>query len=103
MTIFDAIEGLKYTRSIAAMKFEYANLQNKLRQTRFESFEVWKSLQVMKQEKHELSSQLDSLRLMSNNGTHLPEPNIPMSLLRARRRKRIRKSSDQFEPDGPTL
>lgn len=102
MTIYETIEGVRYAKSIDSIKLEYAYLQNSLKQIRYESFEAWKKLQMMKQEKHNLSTQSESLRSMCNanwNGAYLPEYN-GISFLRARRRKRTYKSPDQSKADG---
>jgi hypothetical protein len=58
------------------MKFECGILQNRLQQMRDESFRVWQVLQGLKQEKHFVSNELSSLKVMTNNYSnekYLPE------------------------------
>lgn len=62
----DAIEGVRYARGLEWMKYEYANLQDKLQQLRIESFHVWKVLQGLKQEREFVSNELDHLKRMAN-------------------------------------
>lgn len=104
LTIHDAIEGLRYARWIASMKLEYIDLQNKLQQIRNESFETWKKLQSLKREKYYISSQLGHLKTVTNAKSdegYIPTPNIDVPFGRARRRKRIHRSFDDFQTGGP--
>lgn len=92
LTVHQAIEGIRYAQLIASMKLEYTNLQNSTRQLRLESFEVWKGLQLLKQEEQSISNQLEPPKEVYNpigNETHLPEPNNT-SLTKAKRRSRRR-------------
>ena len=103
LTVHQAIEGLRYAQSIASMKLEYANLQNNLRQMRLESFEVWKRLQMLKQEEHNISNQLESPKGIDNpnwSETYFPEPNNTSFARARRRRRRIHTSFDDFKTDS---
>lgn len=62
----DAIEGLRYARSLERMKYDYVNLQNKLQQLRDESFHIWGVLQRLKQEREFASNELGSLKRLDN-------------------------------------
>ena len=104
LTIRDAIEGLGYARRIVPIKLEYIELQNSIQQNRYESFEVWKTLQSLKQERDSISSQLEHLKIVENARSdehYAVQPNNGEPVFRARRRRRIHRSSDEFQTGGP--
>jgi hypothetical protein len=67
VTVRDCIEGVKYARSLAWMKFEYGNMQSKLHKMRSDSFNIWLTLQNLKQEKEIVANELSVLTLMKDN------------------------------------
>ena len=86
----ECIEGLKYARSLVWMKFEYDNMRNRMQQMRSDSYNIWLTLQNLKQEKEMVANELDVLKLMKDNylnDRQIEEPsNQKVSFVRRRRR-----------------
>jgi len=90
INVCDAIEGIKSARELVWMKFEYGNLQKRLQQMRYDSFNVWRKLQSLKQEKDVVENELSVLNTMRNNDfndKYVSEPSNPKFSFARRRRR----------------